>query len=175
MRYAFCILIAANLLLIAAAYPFAPDNFIPMFGFDGAPRPDVVFPKAFYFLGMAAIPLSLGVAFWLVDLITPILPAFIVRFFAFVPHAEYWTREENRPKMHILSRRFASELVSLVVVFNMLFFVIVFYANMIQPKPLGFSPLFLTGVYTIVLFAWVIRLFLAFRIPKENVENPESK
>lgn len=85
-----------------------------------------------------------------------------------LPNKAYWLKPENRKKAREITTQFMHEM----GIYLFLFFAVIgqmtFEANMNPPPRINESHFFTALIlFFVMIFAWMIRLFRAFRVPKQ--------
>ena len=162
MRAVFILLFAANVILSLVSLVLLPPRVAIHFGFGGMAdswAPSHV--NALFFVAINTVFfLSLYFTPWLVFR----FPSRLIN----LPNKEYWLRSEN--KTHTVEKfsSLMSEFGSALFLFLLIVQLLTIQANLSQPVKLN-EKLFLSALILFILYAiyWCIKLFRAFRLPKE--------
>jgi uncharacterized membrane protein len=156
----------ANIAFAFGSLPWMPNPMASHFDLRGTPD-GFASPMANAIL-MSTTLVVMGTIIFSVSWLMTITPP---KYFN-IPNREYWLNEENRPQT---IRRICS-CTELMGVWTMLFFLLMqwelFQANQtVPPKLLGNNVYIGCGVLLLLITVDTVRLFLAFRLPKEP-RNP---
>lgn len=167
MRKAFLIIFLLKIVLNIAAYFILPDNIAIHFSSGG--RPDSWAPKEINALIFLGLDLLLFFLFWY----TPSLVLNTPEKWISLPNKSFWLKEENKPlvkqKLETLMSEFG------IAIFGLMFLIsiLTIQANLSDPVKLDESLFFLfLIVFFIYLVYWCIKIFRAFRLPKDQKEGP---
>lgn len=162
MKTLFYASVVVGLLLIGASWFVLPDRVASHFGPDG---------KADGQSGKTELVVILAATLVFVAATFAVCPLFPPQWFN-VPNSAYWKRPENLPQMKRKVEPFLYEM----GVFTNLFFVALMFAivvaNRSDPPVLPASFWVSFGGFIVYTVLWVLRLFLAFRVPKDSGHNP---
>lgn len=167
MRYVFHFLFAANLALLAGMPFLLPPKIAIHFRADGTPGGWGTVWEGMAVLGGTLLLIYL--VLWGSILLVRFCPVGLIN----IPmNADYWKSDENIPEMRRITGRYLYELFAgtLLLMFAINFSMI--HANLRNPPKI--SPEILIGTFVffgIYFFWWLIRCFLAFRLPKNRFES----
>lgn len=162
MRTIFCLVFAANVLLMVVSLAILPDQVAIHFGSGGAP--DSWASKEWNALLFVLLETPLFLLFWF----APSLPLRVSPRFVNIPNKEYWLQEENRPAFKQKFQHLMDRFGTAFFVFFFCIGILTVQANLSHPVRLNESVFLLVLVfflaYTVV---WTIGLFRSFRVPQE--------
>lgn len=163
MRKTFLIIFLLKIVLNIVFYFILPDNIAIHFRSGG--RPDSWAPKeinALLFLGLDALLFFL---FWSISSLVMNTPGKWIN----LPNKSFWLKEENKP---LVKQKLESLMAELgIAVFGLMFIISILttQANLSDPVKLDDSLFFLfLIVFFIYLVYWCIKIFKAFRLPKDR-------
>jgi len=164
MRILLIITFFANIAFAFGTVPWLPEQVAVHFGIDGVPTRFA--PPMESAVMMSVNVFIMGALFFGVSLLMPIIPS---KYINLPNNRDYWLNEENRPKT---MRRICSS-IELIGVITMFFMLLAqwetFRANQMVPPKLAESNVwFGTGVQLVCVAIVIVRLLLAFRLPKEK-------
>ena len=165
MRILLIITCLANIAFAFGSLPWMPNPMAVRLASDGTPMAFVENPIKHAML----VSISVGIMATVFLYISRIYLFFCPSGMPFMPNRDYWLSEENRPKMILRIHSFFDS----GGFGTMLFFVIgqwvFFQANLGAPPTANLIVLFF-GISVIPVFIAVVmvRLYLSFRLPKEN-------
>lgn len=167
MRYAFYLSALLNIVVGFATAMVFREPIATHFDGSGTANGWMTPPENILFVMGTTI--GCCAVFALFDYLTSICPAYSFN----VPNQEYWRSEEHLPETRRIFQRFMFECGVYVFLFMMIVNGWIAWANLSTPPRLDGEFIFL-GFFLAVLVFWVIRLFLAFRLPKDHNEEGSS-